>query len=355
MRHLLRRRDGRGGPSLPLLALALAAGIFLVDTVTPLEIAVAVFYVAVVLISMGFLHRSGVMAVAAGCIGLTLLSYSMTKLGSPQSGLINCAISICAIIFTTYLGLRSVSAEVAASEARAQLVRMARVMTLGELTASIAHEVNQPLTAVISSGDAGLRWLAAEPPNLDRTRRAIQRMIRDANRASEVIGRVRSLAKGAPAKSKWLAINSVVLDVLLLVRDEVSRNGIALRTELAQDLPPVLMDPVQIQQVVLNLVVNAVDAMAGVVDRTRELLIATDADASGQVRVTVRDSGVGLPPTQADQIFDAFYTSKDSGMGIGLAISRTIIEAHGGRVWATKNPGPGATFRFTLPTVAEAI
>jgi signal transduction histidine kinase len=355
MKHTARRLDMRRTAPLPLLALALAGAIFLVDTITPLEIAFAVFYVAVVLISMGFLHQRGVIAVAAGCIALTIVSYAMTKSGSPHSGLINCAISISVIVFTTYLGLRSVSAEVAAAEARAQLVRMSRVMTLGELTASIAHEVNQPLTAVVSSGDAGLRWLAADPPNLDRVRRAIERMIRDANRASQVIGRVKTLARGAPAQSVRMDVNAVIREVLALVRNDLTRNGVVLSTELADDLPSVTIDPVQLQQVILNLVVNAVDALSGVSGRSKELLVATSAVDAGQVRVTVRDTGVGLANNQIDQVFDAFYTSKDGGMGIGLAISRTIVEAHGGRVWATRNSGPGSTFQFTLPASARAV
>ena len=350
--HLTLGGRGRGLSLMPVVAFGLAAVIFLIDTITPFEIAVAVFYVAVVLISMGFLHRRGVMAVSAGCVGLTILSYSMTRSGSPQSGLINCGISISAIVLTTYLGLKRVSAEVAATEARSELVRMARVVTLGELAASIAHEVNQPLTAVISSGDAGLRWLGAEPPNLERARRALERMIRDARRASEVIGRVRGLAKRAPAQSDWLDVNMVVRDVLALVRADIARNGITLATDFAEGLPRALIDPIQIQQVVLNLIVNAVDAMATVIDRPRELVITTSPGAPGQVRVTVRDSGVGLPRDHAEQVFEAFRTSKDGGMGLGLAISRSIIEAHGGRVWATQNSGPGAAFQFTLPTVA---
>jgi signal transduction histidine kinase len=183
---------------LPIAVAALAIGIFTIDTLTDLEIAVAVFYVAVVLISVSAFPKRGVMLVSAGCIGLTVLSYILTPTGSPHSGLVNCVISLSAIAATTYLALRIKSAEAAIYEARTQLAHVSRVTALGELTASIAHEVNQPLTAVVTSGNACMRWLAAQPPNLEKARQAVERIVKDASRASEVVGRVRGLAKDLP-------------------------------------------------------------------------------------------------------------------------------------------------------------
>ncbi len=234
--------------------------------------------------------------------------------------------------------------------ARAELARVTRVTTVGELTAAIAHEVNQPLTGLVTSGNACLRWLAGETPDLEAARRAVERMINDGSRAGEVIGRIRAMVRKSPPRRDTLNINETIMEVIALIRSEVQRNCISLRTELSNDLPLVPGDRIQLQQVVLNLIVNAIEAMSGVSHLQRELSVASVQDGSNGVLVTVRDSGTGLDRTSLDRLFEAFYTTKADGMGMGLAISRTIIEAHGGQLWAAPNEPQGAIFRFRLPT-----
>jgi len=334
---------------LPVAIAALAIAIFIVDTVTDLEIAVAAFYVVVVLISVFTFERRGVLFASASCVALTILSYFLTRRGSPEAGLVNGLISLSAIAATTYLGLRIKSAELATLEARALLAHVGRVTTLGELTASLAHEVNQPLAAVAINGNAAARWLAVEPPNLEETRQAVDRIVKDANRASQVIERVRRLAKRAPPEKAWLDINEVILEVVALTRSEVQSDGISLRVDLSAQVPPVSGDRVQLQQVVLNLMMNAIEALVRVDAGQRDLVIRSSNDDATGVVVEVRDSGNGLDPRTSDRLFDAFYTTKPEGMGMGLAICRAIVAEHGGRIWATQNSPHGAVFAFTLP------
>jgi len=239
-------------------------------------------------------------------------------------------------------------AEEALHKAQAELAHVTRVATLGEMTASIAHEVNQPLSGVVLNGNACLRWLGGDSPNLDEAREAARRIVRDGNRASGVITRIRALVRKTVTEKDRLDINDTIQDVAALTQVEVRRNRVALRTDLAGTLPPVVGDRVQLQQVILNLVMNGVEAMASVVDRPRELLICSRQHDSDHVLVTVQDSGIGIDGENTENIFKAFYTTKSQGMGMGLAISRSIIEAHGGRLWAGPNDGPGATFQFTL-------
>ena len=275
----------------------LSAAIFAADTITDLEIAVAVFYVAVVLLSLNFCDARGVVLVSTACMVLTMLSFFLTRTGSPQSGLVNCIISISAIAATTYLALKIESARAAVHEARAQLAHIARVTTLGELTASIAHEVNQPLTAVVTSCSACLRWLSAQPPNLDKARQTLERMLRDANRASEVIGRIRGLAKRTPPEAKSLNVNDVVEETLAVTRSEIEKGGISLQTRLADDLPSVFADRIQLQQVVLNLIINAIEAMDGDHEGARQLWSARRATGwaarSWRSAIPVRDLSLG--------------------------------------------------------------
>jgi PAS domain S-box-containing protein len=242
-------------------------------------------------------------------------------------------------------------AEDALRKMQAELAHVTRVLTMGELASSIAHEVNQPLTAVVTNGDASLRWLSCAPPDLDEARQAVERMIRAGKQASEVIGRIRAfLKKTVPAKVQ-LDINELIREVVALARGEAARHQVLPQIQLATDLPPVLGDRVQLQQVVLNLVMNGIEAMTAVSDRPRQLLISSDRSEPGKVQVVVKDCGIGLDLQSKDRLFDAFYTTKPEGMGMGLSISRSIVEAHGGRLWAAPNTGPGATFQFTLPTV----
>jgi signal transduction histidine kinase len=244
-------------------------------------------------------------------------------------------------------------AEAALHHAQMELAHVTRVTTLGELTASIAHEVSQPLTAIVTNANASLRWLAGETPNLDETRAAMGRILRDGNRAGEVITRIRALVQKTDTEKARLDINQTVQEVILLAQSEAGHKGVALRTELAADLAPVLGDQVQLQQVILNLVMNGIEATASVTDRRRELLIRSRQHGSDQVLVAVQDSGIGIERENLEKIFDAFYTTKPQGMGMGLAISRSIVENHGGRLWVAANEGHGATFQFTLQAYSK--
>jgi two-component system sensor kinase FixL len=464
----LQARPWRSSTSalLPLATAAFAAGVFIADTVTPVEIAVAVLYVAVVLMAARFCRAQG----------LTVLSFLL----SPHrvaiaEGLIDMAISTTAIGLTTVLALHSRSAEVtlreqaslldlthdvvisytmddvitywnrgaeelygwhraeatgrvahellgtmsttpldqiraellrvgrwegefvnkkrdgtpvlvsnrwslqrneqgrpamvlvtsnditdrkraeeALQQAEADLARLNRAMLLGEMTASIAHEVNQPIAAVITNANAGLRWLGTRQPDLDEVRQTLGRIVRDGTRAGEVIGRIRGLVKNVPPRRDLLGIDQAISDVIALTQTEMQRNGVRLQIRPADDLPLVSADRVQLQQVMINLIVNAIEAMGGVSDRPRELTIVSGiADARG-VFVEVQDTGPGLDPEKLDRLFQSFYTTKPDGIGMGLAISRSIVEAHGGRLSAAPNRPRGAVFRFTVP-VEEAL
>ncbi len=234
-----------------------------------------------------------------------------------------------------------------------ELAHVTRVTTLGELAASIAHEVNQPLAAVVTNADSCLRWLDRDTPQLGEARDAVARIIRDAHRAGEVIRRIRDLAMKTDLQPTPLDLNEAIHDSLLLVQRELVRQRVALRLELAPKLPPVLGDRVQLQQVIINLVMNGIEAMAPVNDRPRELKVRSQEEGGDQVLVAVQDSGIGVDPAHVDRLFDAFFTTKPDGMGMGLSICRSIVEAHEGRLSASPNSGPGATFQFTLPAHRE--
>lgn len=230
-----------------------------------------------------------------------------------------------------------------------ELAHLDRLTMLGELTASIAHEVNQPLAGVVSNGGACLRWLAGDVPNLDEAREAARRIVRDGKRAGEIIARIRALTKKAPTPREKLDLNETLRQVLALLGDEAKRKKVDIRTEFADDLSPVSGDQVQLQQVALNLAMNALDAMSDVRERARELVIRTRNMDADQVHVIVEDSGVGLDPDTLQKVFEPFFTTKATGMGMGLSISRSILQSHGGRLWATTREGSGTTFHFTLP------
>jgi PAS domain S-box-containing protein len=238
--------------------------------------------------------------------------------------------------------------EDALREAQADVARVNRVAALGALVASVAHEVNQPLGAMVTSAASCSRWLAAQPPDLRRAQRALDRIVRDGHRASDVVAGIRALVKRQLPRQDLVDLNEAILEVLALVRDEAQRNGVSLKTELAERLPRVQGDRVQLQQVILNLIVNAIEAMSAIDDRPREVLISSSGDGLGAVVIAVRDSGGGLESTDIDQLFKALYTTKPDGIGMGLAISRSIVEAHGGRLWAWPNVPHGAVFQFSL-------
>ena len=243
--------------------------------------------------------------------------------------------------------------EVCLREAQTELAHVSRVTTMGELAASITHEVNQPLAGIVTNANSSLRWLAGDSPNLAEAREAIRRIVRDGNRASEVVSRMRALFKKASTARERFDINAAIEEVVVMTQSEVRKNQVAIRKELATNLPPVVGDRVQIQQVLMNLILNAFEAMSTVESRERDLVIRTQRDEGDEVRVALQDSGIGLDPKNVERIFDAFHTTKSGGLGMGLSISRSIIEAHGGRLWAKANSPRGAAFEFTVPIREE--
>jgi PAS domain S-box-containing protein len=237
-------------------------------------------------------------------------------------------------------------------QAQAELAHVNRVTTMGQLTASISHEVIQPIAAGITSARTGLRCLGSQQPDLEEVRRALGRIVDEGNRATDIIDRIRSLIKKAPPRKDDLKINEALLEIIALTHGEVVKHGVSVQTQLTEGLPLIQGDRVQLQQVIMNLIINAIEAMSGAGKGSKVLLISTAQERSVGVLVSVRDSGPGLATEGLDRLFDAFYSTKPGGMGMGLSICRSIIEAHGGRIWALRNVGPGATFQFILPVAS---
>jgi C4-dicarboxylate-specific signal transduction histidine kinase len=238
-------------------------------------------------------------------------------------------------------------------EMQMELAHANRVATMGQLTASIAHEVNQPIAATVTNAEAALRWLHAGSLHLDQVQQSLTSIVEDATRAAEVIDRIRALMKKAPPRKDRLEINGVILEIVEITRGEAMKYGISVLTELADHLPVVEADRVQLQQVLLNLIVNALDAMGAPNEGPRQLLISTGKGETSGVLVAVQDSGPGLEAAMLERVFESFYTTKPTGLGLGLSICRSITEAHGGRLWASTNQRRGATFQFTLPGDAK--
>lgn len=247
-------------------------------------------------------------------------------------------------------------ADEALDRARAELAYVSRVTSLGALTASIAHEVNQPLSGIVTNASTCLQMLAADPPNVDGARETARRTIRDAGRASDVIARLRTLFARKGTVREPVDLNQITREVIALSASELKRNQVILRTELADGLPVVIGDRIQLQQVILNLMLNAMESMRGVDDRPRQMVIRTESDTEDRVRLSIQDAGTGFDPPNAHRLFDAFYTTKASGMGIGLSVSRSIVESHNGRLWASaRQDGLGSTFTFSLPTGIDRL
>jgi PAS domain S-box-containing protein len=243
-------------------------------------------------------------------------------------------------------------AEEALRQAQADLAHINRVTTMGELTASLAHEVNQPIAAAATDANTCVRWLARDQPDLEEARAAASRVVKDAARAAEIMSRIRSLFKKEISQRELVDVNDIIRGMVELLRSEATRYSVEMRTELSEDLPQIMADRVQLQQVTMNLIINSIDAMKDV-DGTREIAITSQRAENEQLQVSVSDTGVGLPAQRADQIFNAFFTTKPHGTGMGLRISRSIIESHGGRLWAANNSPRGACFAFALPTKIE--
>jgi signal transduction histidine kinase len=263
--------------------------------------------------------------------------------------------------FVGYRGVgRHITARRRAEEAlramQAELAHTNRISTMGQLSASIAHEVNQPIAATVTNAQAALRWLRARPPDLNEVRHSLERIVEDGKRAGSVISGIRALIHKVPSRKDWFGLNEAILEMVVLTRTEALKHGISLQTRLAPGLPMMQGDRTQLQQVILNLILNAIEAMGDLDDGPRELSIITESGAGGDVLVTVSDSGPGLDPADVERVFQAFYTTKAKGMGMGLAICRSMVEAHGGRMWASANEPRGAVFQFTLPLQpAESI
>jgi len=244
-------------------------------------------------------------------------------------------------------------AEEARREAQAELARVSRVTTMGELTASLAHEVNQPIAAAVTNANTCLRWLTRDHPDVEEARAAASRIVKDATRAADIISRVRLLFKKSAPQQEPVDVNEAIREMIVLLRSEATRYNITVRMELTADLPRIIGDRVQLRQILMNLIVNSIDAMKEV-DGLRELAVKSQRTEKEEVLVSVSDTGVGLPPQKSDQIFNAFFTTKPHGTGMGLRISRSIVESHGGRLWATDNSPRGASFHFALPARIEA-
>ncbi|WP_372393673.1 sensor histidine kinase [Xanthomonas sp. NCPPB 3582] len=333
-----------------LIAIAMVV-IFVADTTTRYEVAVAVFYTVLIFVSARVLRRRGLITLAALCIVMTAISFALTPHGDLEAGLMNMGISIATIVMIAFLILKAEAARTAAHDAQAHLIRITRVKSLEGLTTSIAHEVNQPLAAIVTSGNACQRWLAQEPPNLDKARQALDRILSDAGRASSIIARVRSLTRGEPPHMSRFDFNKAIVEIIALSQAEIERTGIRLTTELRPDLPSALADRVQIQQVIGNLVLNAIEALASVPEQTRSMRITSEIE-EGAIVFSVSDSGIGIPTGVREHLFEAFWTTKEEGIGVGLSISRAIVEANGGQISAEPNAGGGAIFRFSVPSTS---
>jgi PAS domain S-box-containing protein len=272
-------------------------------------------------------------------------SYSPLRSGSQQV--------VAALVIGRDLTEYTLASE-ALRQAQADLAHASRMTTMGELTASLAHEVNQPITAAVNGASTCVRWLTRDDPDLGEAREAALGAIRNAKRAADIINRIRSISKKGESKRQLADINELIQEMIALLRNEVRRYSISIQTDLDANLPRVMADSVQVQQVMMNLIMNSIDAMKDV-DRRRELTIRSKRGGDQDLMISVTDSGVGLPSEQSNQIFDAFFTTKSHGLGMGLRISRSIVESHGGRLWAADNSPHGASFSFTLPISAEAL
>jgi PAS domain S-box-containing protein len=246
-------------------------------------------------------------------------------------------------------------AEEALRQAAAELAHANRIATMGQLSASIAHEVNQPIAAVLMYAGTAARWLARQPPNLEEVRKAIDHIIKDGKRAADVVSRIRNFSQKPPAQSGVVEINEAILEIMGPTRVATSEHSVLVKMQLSDGLPPIVGDRVQLQQVIFNLIMNAIEAMSEVSEGSRELVISTSETEPGSVLVAVSDSGPGLPQTNPERLFEAFYTTKSSGLGMGLSICRSIIQNHGGRLWATPNQPRGAVFFVMLPVGEQSL
>ena len=309
---------------------------------------------AVMGLAISGMHYTGMRAAIFVARGPVQEAQANASLDQTGLALAVAGITFVILVFASIASLSEQKrADEALRQARADLARVNRVTTMAELTASLAHEVNQPISAAVTNGDACLRWLAGDTPNLEEARAAATGMVKDGMRAAEIISRIRMLFKKGTAQRELLDVNELIREMIVLLRGELARYSVSVRPELAPDLPQVMGDRVQLQQVMMNLISNSIDAMKDL-DGSRELAIKSQRAENEQLMVSVSDTGVGLPLQQADQIFNAFFTTKFHGTGMGLSISRSIVESHSGRLWAADNSPRGASFHLILPTKVAA-
>ncbi|HUN97305.1 MAG TPA: ATP-binding protein [Bradyrhizobium sp.] len=328
----------------------MAFTILSLDIWTDVDINVGVLYIIVVFMTIRLSDERGVVVVALACTVLTFIGFILSPGNTwGTTAIVNRLLGLLALGFTAYLGLRDRAAQIALQESSAQLARANRVATMGELTASIAHEVKHPIASVLNNAQASVNFLRAQPPDMDELKDTLEAIVTDGFRVSDIIDRIYSLIKNEPFRKDSLNLNDVILEVLSLSRTELHKNRILVETRLASDLWRIPGDRVQLQQVLLNLILNAAEAMKDSEAGLRELEITSTNNGSNGVHVMVRDSGKGLSADDMAYLFKAFYTSKPLGMGLGLTISRSIAERHSGRLWATNNERCGATFHLWLP------
>jgi signal transduction histidine kinase len=332
------------------------AAIFFVDAVTDVNVVVGDLYVVVILLvsRARVLPPIGILLVALGCIWLTVTGYLIGpgNIFTLTAG-INLFFTCGTISFTAFIVARNVSTELGLSRLRDDLVQSSRVASLAEITAVLAHDLRQPITNVLMNAQACLRWLAVQPPNLKEARDTVNRMANDSNRASELLQHISATAERSQPQLERVDINDAIREILPLAYAEAVNRDATLQSKLARDLPPARANRIQLQQVVLNLVINALEALDAYSPPPRTVEIETSMEDAVMLRVTVRDSGTGLNPYDLEKIFEPFYTTKRLKMGMGLAVSRSIIQANGGRIWATPNTPRGAIFNFTLPVIPQ--
>lgn len=332
-----------------LMLVIILAAIFILDTLSELEIAAAVFYVVVILLAVRYLPSPRAVILLTGvCVVLTIASFFLTRSGAFEAGLINCIISLMALILTTYIALRMQEAEKQANQANAQLTRVARIQSLGELTATIAHEINQPLAAAVASADACRNWLLRDTPDLERAKKALERIQCETKRASDVVTRIRSISKNEAPNKQVIDLNVIVGEILALSTTLIDRNEIHFEWVKYPEPLSIKADKVQIMQVVSNLLLNAIDALKERPDDNRFMTLTTGHNDE-QVILTLTDTGTGIKNKDLNHIFDAFWTTRKGGTGLGLTLCRAIIEAHEGILRAEHNPHGGTTMRITLP------
>jgi signal transduction histidine kinase len=337
-------------------AAILAAGIFLIDGRTEVHVVVAEAYTIVVVMVSRVLKPRGILFVASGCMLLAIIGHMLSP-GDVWgwTALMDLLFIWATIGLTAFMVSRNTSTDLALRKARDELAHFTRIATMAELTASLAHEVNQPVAAVVTNAQACLRWLSAQPPDLEEARKAVERIAKEGSRGAALIQRVRDMTKKSPPQIEWIDINDTIQETLALVHAEVVTHRVILETKLARDLRPVRGDRIQLQQVILNLVINAVEATDANGTFPRQVVVETGMEDAIALRVTVRDSGGGLAPQELEKVFAPFYTTKPGGMGMGLAVSRSIIQTHGGQLWAMPNAPRGAAFSFTLPISGQPL